>query len=154
MQLSSRIDSSLRSIRLIWPIVFSFGRCDQRIWFCFLFGLNRKHWLRNLFGCDYNIFLPKQPQAQPQPQPHPPSQPQPQQQPQPCILLSSYGGWLRPPYKYMIKYVAVAVAVAVAVRGGRAVAWAVPVAGLTKRFFNHIQKDFLINVSRQKWAVP
>ena len=23
---------------------------------------------------------------------------------------------------------------------------AVPVAGLTKRFFNHIQKDFLINV--------
>ena len=37
-------------------------------------------------------------------------------------------------------------AVAVAVSGGRAVAVpvAVPVAGLTKRFFN--QKDFLINV--------
>ena len=34
------------------------------------------------------------------------------------------------------------VAVAVAVGGGGAVA----VAGLTKRFFNHIQKDFLINV--------
>ena len=42
---------------------------------------------------------------------------------------------------------AVAVAVAVAVSGGGAVAVAVPVAGLTKRFFNHIQKDFLINVS-------
>ena len=40
----------------------------------------------------------------------------------------------------MIKYMAVAVAVAVS--GGGAVA----VAGLTKRFFNHIQKDFLINV--------
>ena len=39
---------------------------------------------------------------------------------------------------------AVAVALAVAVRGGGAVA--VAVAGLTKRFFNHIQKDFLINV--------
>ena len=38
----------------------------------------------------------------------------------------------------------VAVAVAVAVSG--AVAVAVVVAGLTKRFFNHIQKDFLINV--------
>ena len=38
----------------------------------------------------------------------------------------------------MIKYMAVAVAVAVS--GGGAVA----VAGLTKRFFNHIQKDFLI----------
>ena len=36
------------------------------------------------------------------------------------------------------------VAVAVAVGGGGAVA--VAVAGLTKRFFNHIQKDFLINV--------
>ena len=36
------------------------------------------------------------------------------------------------------------VAVAVAVSGGGAVA--VAVAGLTKRFFNHIQKDFLINV--------
>ena len=36
------------------------------------------------------------------------------------------------------------VAVAVAVYGGGAVAMAV--AGLTKRFFNHIQKDFLINV--------
>ena len=33
--------------------------------------------------------------------------------------------------------------VAVAVGGGGAVA--VAVAGLTKRFFNHIQKDFLIN---------
>ena len=42
----------------------------------------------------------------------------------------------------MIKYMAVAVAVAVAVSGGGAVA----VAGLKKRFFNHIQKDFLINV--------
>ena len=47
-----------------------------------------------------------------------------------------------------------AVAVAVAVTGGLAVPLAVPVAvpvpapvaGLTKRFFNHIQKDFLINV--------
>ena len=39
-----------------------------------------------------------------------------------------------------------AVAVAVAVSGGGAVAMAVSVAGLTKRFFNHIQKDFLINV--------
>ena len=41
---------------------------------------------------------------------------------------------------------AVAVAVAVAVSGGGAVAVAVAVAvaGLTKRFFNHIQKDFLI----------
>ena len=37
---------------------------------------------------------------------------------------------------------AVAVAVAVAVSGGGAVA----VAGLTKRFFNHIPKDFLIDV--------
>ena len=36
--------------------------------------------------------------------------------------------------------------VAVAVGGGGAVAVAVAVAGLTKRFFNHIQKDFLINV--------
>ena len=44
----------------------------------------------------------------------------------------------------MVKYMAVPVAVAVAVSGGGAVA----VAGLTKRFFNHIQKDFLINV----WA--
>ena len=42
----------------------------------------------------------------------------------------------------MIKYMAVAVAVS----GGGAVAVAVAVAGLTKRFFNHIQKDFLINV--------
>ena len=40
------------------------------------------------------------------------------------------------------------VAVAVAVGGGGAVA--VAVAGLTKRFFNHIQKDFLINV----WGYP
>ena len=38
---------------------------------------------------------------------------------------------------------AVAVAVAVAVSGGGAVAVAVAVAGLTKSFFNHIQKDFL-----------
>ena len=36
------------------------------------------------------------------------------------------------------------VAVAVAVGGGGAVA--VAVAGLTKRFLNRIQKDFLINV--------
>ena len=42
----------------------------------------------------------------------------------------------------MVKYMAVVVAVAVAVSGGGAVA----VAGLTKRFFNHIQKDFLLNV--------
>ena len=46
----------------------------------------------------------------------------------------------------MVKYMAVAVAVAVAVSGGGAVAVAVAVAGLTKRFFNHIQKGFLINV--------
>ena len=46
----------------------------------------------------------------------------------------------------MVKYRAVAVAVAVAVSGGGAVAVAVAVAGLTKRFLNHIQKDFLINV--------
>ena len=48
----------------------------------------------------------------------------------------------------MIKYMAVAVAVAVS--GGVAVPVtvpvALPVAGLTKRFFNYIQKDFLINV--------
>ena len=48
----------------------------------------------------------------------------------------------------MIKYMAVAVAVALS--GGVAVPVAVPVtvpvAGLTKRFSNHIQKDFLINV--------
>ncbi len=42
----------------------------------------------------------------------------------------------------MIKYRAVAVAVAVS--GDGAVAMAV--AGLTKKIFNHIQKDFLINV--------
>ena len=42
----------------------------------------------------------------------------------------------------MVKYMAEAVAAAVAVSGGGAVA----VAGLTKRFLNHIQKDFLINV--------
>ena len=48
----------------------------------------------------------------------------------------------KPPYDCVVKYMAVAVAVAVAVSGGGAV----PVAGLTKRFFNHIQKDFLINV--------
>ena len=46
----------------------------------------------------------------------------------------------------MIKYMAVAVALAVAVSGGGAVAVAVPVAGLTKRSFDYIQKDFLINV--------
>ena len=40
----------------------------------------------------------------------------------------------------MVKYRAVAVAVAVAVSGGGSVA----VAGLTN--FNHIRKDFLINV--------
>ena len=39
---------------------------------------------------------------------------------------------------------AVAVAVAVAVNEGGAVA--VAAAGLTKRCFNHIQKDFIINV--------
>ena len=44
----------------------------------------------------------------------------------------------------MIKYMDVAVAVAVS--GGVVVPVAVPVAGLTKRFFYHIQKDFLINV--------
>ena len=49
---------------------------------------------------------------------------------------------------------AVAVAVAVAVSGGGAVAVAVAVAGLTKRFFNHIQKDFLINVwGYRAWRV-
>ena len=37
-------------------------------------------------------------------------------------------------------------AVAVAVSEGGAVAVAVAVAGLTKRFFNHMQKNFLINV--------
>ena len=37
------------------------------------------------------------------------------------------------------------VAVAVAVSGGGAVAVPAPVDGLTKRFFDHIQKDFLIN---------
>ena len=41
---------------------------------------------------------------------------------------------------------AVVVAVAVAVSGGGAVAVAVAVAGPTKRFFNHIQKEFLIKV--------
>ena len=41
---------------------------------------------------------------------------------------------------------AVAVAVAVAVSGGGAVAVAAPVAGLKKRFFNHIQNFFSINV--------
>ena len=44
----------------------------------------------------------------------------------------------------MIKYMAVAVS------GGGAVGVAVPVTGLTKRFLNHIQKDFLINV----WGYP
>ena len=43
-----------------------------------------------------------------------------------------------------------AVAVTVAVSGGVAVPVAVrvavPVAGLTKRFFDHIQEDFLISV--------
>ena len=42
----------------------------------------------------------------------------------------------------MINHMAVAVAVAVSEGGAVAVA----VAGLTKRCFNHIQKDFLINV--------
>ena len=51
----------------------------------------------------------------------------------------------------MVKYMAVAFAVAVAVSGGGAVA--VAVAGLTKRFFNHIQKDFLIDVWGY-WALP
>ena len=50
----------------------------------------------------------------------------------------------------MVKYMVVAVAVAVAVSGGGAVAVAVAVAGLTKRFFNHIQKKFLINVWSEK----
>ena len=40
----------------------------------------------------------------------------------------------------------VAVAVAVSGGGAMAVAVAVPVAGLKKKCFNHIQKDFLINV--------
>ena len=40
---------------------------------------------------------------------------------------------------------AVAVAVAVAVNRGGAVAVAGAVAGRSKRFSNHIQKDFLIN---------
>ena len=44
----------------------------------------------------------------------------------------------------MVKYRAAVVAVAVAVSGGGAVA--VAVAGLTKRIFDHIQKDYLINV--------
>ena len=44
----------------------------------------------------------------------------------------------------MVKYRAVAVAVAVAVSGGGAVA--VAVAGLAKKCFDHIQKDFLTNV--------
>ena len=46
----------------------------------------------------------------------------------------------------MVKYMAVGVAVSVAVSGAVAVAAAVAVAGLTKRFFYHNQKDFLINV--------
>ena len=51
----------------------------------------------------------------------------------------------------MAKYMAVAVAVAMAVSesGAATVAVAVAVAGLTKRFFNHIQKDFLINVKKK-----
>ena len=48
----------------------------------------------------------------------------------------------------MVKYTAVAVAVALTVTGGGV--GAVAVAGLTKRFFNHIQKDVLINV----WGYP
>ena len=47
-----------------------------------------------------------------------------------------------------------AVAVAVAVSGGGAVhvavPVAVPVAGLTKRFFNHIQKNFLIRTRARR----
>ena len=42
---------------------------------------------------------------------------------------------------------AVAVAVAVAVSGDGAVAVAVPVSNLTNRFFNHIQKDFLLVIN-------
>ena len=41
---------------------------------------------------------------------------------------------------------AVAVAVAVSGGGAVAVAVAVAVAGLPKRFFNHIKKNFLINI--------
>ena len=52
-------------------------------------------------------------------------------------------GGRSPPYNKIVQYMAVAVAVAVAVSAGGAVAVAVPVAGLTKRSFNHIQKDFL-----------
>ena len=51
-------------------------------------------------------------------------------------------GGRSPPYNWIVKYMAVAVAVAVAVSGAVAVA----VAGLTKLFFNHIQKSFSINV--------
>ena len=47
-----------------------------------------------------------------------------------------------------------AVAVAVAVSGDGAVAVAVAVAGLTKRFLNHIQKDFSINVGVNTQMVP
>ena len=46
------------------------------------------------------------------------------------------------PYKYIVKYMAVAVAVDVG--GGGAVA--VAVAGLTKKFVNHLPKDFSIRV--------
>ena len=55
-------------------------------------------------------------------------------------------GGASPPVQVHRKYMAVAVALAVAVSGGGAVAVAVAAAGLTKRFFNHIQQDFLINV--------
>ena len=42
----------------------------------------------------------------------------------------------------MVKYMALAVVVAVAVSGGGSVA----VAGLTNRFFNHIQKDLRLSI--------
>ena len=46
----------------------------------------------------------------------------------------------------MIKYMVVVVFVAASVSGGGGGAMAVAVAGFTKRIFNHIQKDFSINV--------
>ena len=63
-------------------------------------------------------------------------------------FIITYIGGEAPPVTRcsVVKYMAVAVAVAVAVSGGGAVAVAVPVAGLTKRLFNHIQKDFSINL--------
>ena len=109
---------------------------------------NLKHWLRNLFGCDLKIFGWGQPQPLPQTHPHP--QPQPQQQLQPDILQFTCRGGEAFPYNEIVKCMAVAVvvavAVAVAVSGGGAVA--VAMASLTKCFWNHIQKDSLINVWR------